>query len=483
MIPRGGPYRLTPDKGPETMKHRLTLKFIAAYAVFGVLAFLAVAVFGSRLCRKSAVKTASEELYREVRTIASAQSASYTSGRSFDPAHLSFYQSVSDCRVLILDGSARVLYDSGVSGYASLAGQTLAFDPADSPEYYRIGRFGSAFREDMLGAFSPITARTTTYGYAMVLQQMSTVNARADAMLGNIYLICAAVFVMSFLPLAVMYFAVQRPLGRITDGAQEYAQGHLAHRIPVKSRDEVGYLAASLNAMAAELQSADETQKKFIANVSHDFRSPLTSIRGYLQAMKDGVIPPEKQEKYMDIIIGETDRLTNLTQSMLTLNTLDESRQGLEYSDFDMVALTKTVCATFGAVCERRDILFDLIFSEARIDVHADMGRIQQVMMNLIDNAIKFSPDSSAIRISVRGVGDKAAVSVKDFGCGIEKEDLGHIWTRFYKTDSSRGRDKKGTGLGLSIVKEIITAHGETIDVISTPGSGTEFIFRLPLAK
>ena len=465
------------------MKHRLTLKFFAAYAVFGVLAFLAVAVFGSRLCRKSAVKTASEELYREVRTIASAQSASYTSGRSFDPAHLSFYQSVSDCRVLILDGSARVLYDSGVSGYASLAGQTLAFDPADSPEYYRIGRFGSAFREDMLGAFSPITARTTTYGYAMVLQQMSTVNARADAMLGNIYLICAAVFVMSFLPLAVMYFAVQRPLGRITDGAQEYAQGHLAHRIPVKSRDEVGYLAASLNAMAAELQSADETQKKFIANVSHDFRSPLTSIRGYLQAMKDGVIPPEKQEKYMDIIIGETDRLTNLTQSMLTLNTLDESRQGLEYSDFDMVALTKTVCATFGAVCERRDILFDLIFSEARIDVHADMGRIQQVMMNLIDNAIKFSPDSSAIRISVRGVGDKAAVSVKDFGCGIDKEDLGHIWTRFYKTDSSRGRDKKGTGLGLSIVKEIITAHGETIDVISTPGSGTEFIFRLPLAK
>ena len=115
--------------------------------------------------------------------------------------------------------------------------------------------------------------------------------------------------------------------------------------------------------------------------------------------------------------------------------------------------------------------------------VRADMGRIQQVMMNLIDNAIKFSPDGSSIRITVRSVGDKAAVSVKDFGCGIEKEDLPRIWTRFYKTDSSRGRDKKGTGLGLSIVKEIITAHGETVDVISTPGSGTEFIFRLPLAK
>ena len=168
---------------------------------------------------------------------------------------------------------------------------------------------------------------------------------------------------------------------------------------------------------------------------------------------------------------------------MLTLNTLDEARQGLEYSDFDIVALIRTVCATFGAVCEKRSIYFDLRFSDGQIMVHADTGRIQQVMMNLIDNAIKFSPDGSAIRISVRAAGEKASVSVKDFGCGIAKEDLAKIWTRFYKTDSSRGKDKKGTGLGLSIVKEIITAHGETIDVTSTPGSGTEFIFRLPLAR
>ena len=465
------------------MKYRLTLKFIAAYAVFGILAFAVVAVFGSRLCRRAAVKTAAEELYREVRTMATGQSDSYNTRSSFDPSYLSSYQSVTDCRVLILDNAGRVLYDSSAAVYGSKVGQTIAFDPADSPEYYRSGDFYGAFREDMLSVFSPITAKMTTYGYVTLHQKMSVVNTRADAMLGNIYLICAAVFVLSFLPLFVMFFVVQRPLRKITDGAQEYAQGHLDHRIPVNSRDEVGYLAANLNAMASDLKSADETQKKFIANVSHDFRSPLTSIRGYLQAMKDGVIPPEKQEKYMDIIIGETDRLTNLTQSMLTLNTLDESRQGLEYSNFDMVELTKKVCDTFGAVCIRRSILFDLIFSEARIDVHADMGRIQQVMMNLIDNALKFSPDSSTIRISVRSVGDKAAVSVKDFGIGIEKEKLPLIWTRFYKTDSSRGRDKRGTGLGLSIVKEIITSHGENIDVISTPGSGTEFIFRLPLAK
>ena len=462
------------------MKNRLALKFILAYAVFGVLAFALVAVFGSRLCLRAALRSASDELYREARTIASYQSSSYASSHSFDPAYLVRYSSITDCRVLILDSTNRVLFDTDLP---SLLGRTIAFDPADSASFYRVGDFYGAFQNETLSVFSPIIAQTYAYGYVTLHQPMSIINSRADAMLGNLYLISASVFAISLLLLLVLHFTVLKPLETITDGAQEYALGHLGHRIPVKSRDEVGYLSNTLNVMAQELQSADETQKKFIANVSHDFRSPLTSIRGYLQAMKDGVIPAEKQEKYMDIIIGETDRLTNLTQSMLTLNTLDEARQGLEYSDFDIVALIRTVCATFGAVCEQRSIYFDLHFSDGQIMVHGDTGRIQQVMMNLIDNAIKFSPDGSAIRISVRAAGEKASVSVKDFGCGIAKEDLAKIWTRFYKTDSSRGKDKKGTGLGLSIVKEIITAHGETIDVTSTPGSGTEFIFRLPLAR
>lgn len=461
------------------MKYRLTLKFIAAYAGFGILAFLAVAVFGSRLCQRAAIKTAAEELYREVREIASAQSASYVTSHSYDPAYLARYGTITDCRILILDTNSLVLFDTA---YTPLTGTTLGFNPADSALYYRVGNFYGAFSDPYLSVFSPITSQLTTYGYTTLHQPMRVINARADAMLGTLYLISAAVFSISLLLLIVINFTVLRPVGTITAGAQEYALGHFDHRIPVRSHDEIGYLAATLNAMASELKSADETQKKFIANVSHDFRSPLTSIRGYLQAMKDGVIPPENQEKYMNIIIGETDRLTNLTQSMLTLNTLDEARQGLEFSDFDMVTLTENVCATFGAVCEKRSILFDLIFSEAKITVRADMGRIQQVMINLIDNAIKFSPDGAAIRISIRTVGEKAAVSVKDFGCGIRKEDLAKIWTRFYKTDASRGKDKRGTGLGLSIVKEILTAHGETIDVTSTPGSGTEFIFRLPLA-
>ena len=274
-----------------------------------------------------------------------------------------------------------------------------------------------------------------------------------------------------------------RPVRKIAEGAGEFAAGNMDHRIQVSSDDEVGYLANSLNDMARQLQSADESQKKFIANISHDFRSPLTSIRGYLQAMADGVIPPESYDKYFNIVIGETERLTNLTQSMLSLNSLDEARLGLELSDFDLVRTVRSVCETFEGVCQKKGITFDLIFGAPVITVRADLGRIGQALHNLIDNAIKFSYENGVIRIRLQEVGDKVSVSVRDFGCGIEKDDLGKIWTRFYKSDASRGKDKKGTGLGLSITREIIAAHGETIDVTSTPGSGTEFIFRLPLAK
>lgn len=282
----------------------------------------------------------------------------------------------------------------------------------------------------------------------------------------------------------VTNFFVHRPLVRITRGAEEFSRSNLEYRIPVHTRDELGELATTLNNMAQSLEEADEYQKQFIANISHDFRSPLTSIQGYLRAMIDGVIPPENQNKYMLIIISETTRLANLTQSMLSLNSLSAERLDLEMSDFDIVSMIRKVCETMEGRCTERGLKLQENYSRSQIMVHADLGRIQQVVYNLLDNAIKFSPDGSG-PISVKvteGRGDKVVVSVKDHGVGISKEELPHIWTRFYKTDASRGKDKTGTGLGLAIVKEVLIAHGETIDVASTPGSGSEFTFRLPKA-
>ena len=310
---------------------------------------------------------------------------------------------------------------------------------------------------------------------------MSRIQESGDRALNVVYITAAIMLVLSLSILLVFALTVYIPLKKITAGANEYAAGNLDHQIQVNTHDEMGYLADTLNYMSSELNKMEEYQKTFIANVSHDFRSPLTSIKGYLEAIIDGTIPTEMQEKYLNRVISETDRLNKLTQGLLTLNSLD-SKGYLSRGNFDINRVVKDTAASFEGTCEKKNINFDLTFSDNIQMVYADMGKIQQVLYNLIDNAIKFSHQDSTIYIQASTRYEKVFVSVKDTGIGIPKDSVKKVFERFYKTDQSRGKDKRGTGLGLSIVKEIIQAHGENIDVISTEGVGSEFIFSLPRA-
>ena len=248
------------------------------------------------------------------------------------------------------------------------------------------------------------------------------------------------------------------------------------------SHDEMGYLSASLNFMAVQLKDMDDYQKKIVANVSHDFRSPLTSIKGYVEAMYDGTIPPELHEKYLKIILFETERLTDLTSDLLTLNEFDTKELLLDKTRFDIQEVIKNTAASFEGVCTPKHISIELLLLPDTVRVYADRRKIQQVLYNLLDNAVKFSENESTITVEVTEKNDKIFISVKDRGIGIPRKELNKIWERFYKSDVSRGKDKKGTGLGLSIVKEVIQAHDEHINVISTEGVGTEFIFSLSKA-
>ena len=220
-----------------------------------------------------------------------------------------------------------------------------------------------------------------------------------------------------------------------------------------------------------------------MANVSHDFRSPLTSINGYLKAMEDGTIPPEMYPKYIGIVLNETERLIKLTNNLLTLNNLNTEGMILDKTDFDINDVIRKTISTFEGSCRDKKIAMELSLTGESLPVHADLTRIQQVLYNLIDNAIKFSHHNSVIKVETTERHNKVFVSVKDSGIGIPKESVPLVFNRFYKSDISRGKDKKGTGLGLSITKEIIRAHGENINVISTEGVGTEFIFSLQLAE
>lgn len=288
------------------------------------------------------------------------------------------------------------------------------------------------------------------------------------------------IYLASFIVLVFFGTFVYRKIHRITEAAAAYGRGEYTEKLDIHGGGELENLSAALNYMAHRLNTMEDDQRKFISNVSHDFRSPLTSIRGYAQAMKDGVIPPELQSKYLDIIIFETERLNKLTENLLELNKYGTKGFYLDITDFDINALILRTIQSFEHRCREKNIVIVPKLSEGELLVRADESKIDQVMHNLIDNALKFSNTDSEVWIGTKKKNEKVFVSVRDFGIGIPKDSLKKIWERFYKTDPSRGKDKKGTGLGLSIVREIIRAHKEHINVISTEGVGTEFIFTLP---
>ena len=344
---------------------------------------------------------------------------------------------------------------------------------------YIEGNFWNYFSSEKLSVLAPITGGYKTNGYVAIHYEIADLHKEADRCLNISYVELLILLLLSLIILIFFTEIVYLPLRRITKATEQYAAGNMHYERTADREDEIGYLAASLGYMAQKVASSEDDQKKFIANVSHDFRSPLTSIRGFLQAMLDGTIPPAMHEKYLGSVLNETDRLTKLTNDLLTLNNLNTKGMILNRTDFDINATIRQVAASFEQTCLKKEITLELILTGSVLYVNADKDRIQQVLYNLIDNAIKFSRSSTSVRLETYEKHRKIFVSVKDHGIGIPRGEQDAVFERFYKTDLSRGKDKKGTGLGLSIVREIIRAHNENINVISTEGVGTEFIFTL----
>lgn len=469
------------------MRKTLYLKFILAYLIFAFFGFVVVATFVYSLTIDHIKKNHAESLYKEAIQIANTYASDLYSNRtSLDTVKnqidaLAVYMNST---IWIINPSGRMVLDS--SSPLDIEKETVieSFDStATAGSYYIVGDFFGYFEQDMLSVFAPITYNFRVQGYVVIHMSMAVIEEETNSFLNISYIMLLILFVLSLIILIFFTEIVYIPLKKIISATEQYASGNMHYEFSVESADEMGYLAASLNYMASEIARAEDNQKKFVANVSHDFRSPLTSIRGYLEAMSDGTVPPELYEKYLNILLNETDRLKKLTDSLLTLNNLNTKGVYLEKSVFDLNTTIRNTAATFEVVCKTKSVAIELVLTGDTMPVEADMGKIQQVLYNLLDNAIKFSPQDSIIKIETTEKKSKVFVSVKDRGIGIPKEDLKLIWDRFYKSDLSRGKDKKGTGLGLSITKEIIMAHGEHINVISTVGVGTEFIFSLPVAE
>ncbi len=466
------------------MRKTLYLKFCLAYLIFGFFGFVIVATFVSSMTFEHLRREKADALYKEATLIANTYASDlYDNNTTLDTVkyQLDALDTYLSATIWIINPSGRMILDSSAPMDVENEVVVENFDPTVTQgSYYTVGTFFDSFDEKMISVFAPITSNYMVRGYVVIHYPISSIQASSDSLLNISYIMLVILFLLSLIIVIFFTEMVYIPLRKITEATEQYAAGNMHYEFSVDSEDEMGYLAASLNYMASEIARSEDNQKKFVANVSHDFRSPLTSIKGYLEAMLDGTIPPEMHEKYLTIVLNETDRLTKLTNSLLTLNNLNTKGVMLERTDFDINQVIRNVAASFEGTCRQKNVAIELVLVGDYLYVNADMGKIQQVLYNLLDNAIKFSHHDSAIKIEITEKRSKIFVSVKDRGIGIPKDALKLIWDRFYKSDLSRGKDKKGTGLGLSITKEIIHAHGEHINVISTEGVGTEFIFSLP---
>ena len=319
----------------------------------------------------------------------------------------------------------------------------------------------------------PIGAVVILSTYASENELISTMNT--TVVMASLWLMLAA--------LIAVYFISDRmigPLRSMITASKQFAKGKFDTRIEVSGQDEVAELAAAFNQMAESLDHIEKMRNSFLASVSHDLRTPMTTIAGFIDGINSGAIPPDKHEYYLGVISSEVHRLSRLVSQLLDISRLESGDRKLVLKSFDICEMARLILISFEQKIDAKHLDVDFLADDDRMMVTADQDAIHQILYNICDNAIKFSYEGGKLNVAISRHGrNKTEVSVYNEGVGIPAEDIPFIFERFYKGDKSRGLDKTGVGLGLYIAKTIIDAHGEEIHVDSEEGKFCRFRFTL----
>ncbi|MBF0277670.1 MAG: HAMP domain-containing protein [SAR324 cluster bacterium] len=298
--------------------------------------------------------------------------------------------------------------------------------------------------------------------------------------------------VLAVLTALIVLRLMMGKLKRTTAVVKSFESGAYDDRIPVKSNDELDQLAKAFNSMADtivshmdEIKNADALRRELVANVSHDLRTPLASMQGYVETLllKKNALTEEQQKKYLEIILNSTQRLSALVEELFTFSKLDTNQIKPKYEPFALTELVHDIVQKFQQQADQSKIRLRGVFPKDLPFVYADIGMIERVLQNLIDNALRYTPEIGVVTVELVQEGNQVRVNISDTGEGIAKEDLPHIFERFYRGQKGKARTAGGSGLGLAITKKIIESHQARISVQSTIDAGTVFSFQIPLAK
>lgn len=401
---------------------------------------------------------------------------------------LSAIASASNVEISLCNSRGVVVSCSDSYGYCTHIGATLpdsllsSLSPDGSVN--AAGTLGGFYNSPRQYYFSEIKNPVTnnTAGYVLISMEMSSMVQIWRSFIVIFFFVSCFVLILSLALSLIMASRQSAPLKEMAAASKQFARGNFSVRVRnVYTKDEVGELAAAFNSMADSLEKSDKLRSEFIANISHELKTPMTTITGFADGIIDGTIPPEKQSTYLGIISSETRRLSRLVRKMLELSRLQAAdRSVLTKGAFDMGKVIKNAALGLESKAQTRQLKISMLIPEEKVMVIGDPDSITQVIYNLLDNAIKFSAPGKEVVVSLWKRNEKAYVSVKNFGDTIPSSELPLIFDRFHKADKSRGLDKEGVGLGLYIVKTIIDNHNEKVYVTSEDGV-TEFVFTLSL--
>ena len=396
--------------------------------------------------------------------------------------------SIDNAHVLVVDNAGSIVI---CSGGASCPHETKAIpesilkkiaNPEDGKQFFSLGTLDGIYTSAQYVSACTITVGDdqAQIGYAFVSIPSDSLGDYVKDNIRLFLLSALGVLALTFVVVYILTYRLVRPLREMAAATRRFGEGDFSMRIPVTGKDEIAELATALNNMAISLSGVEDMRRSFVANVSHELKTPMTTIAGFIDGILDGTIPPERQSHYLKIISDEVKRLSRLVRSMMDLSRIDAGQLRINRVSFDLMEATCSTLLLFEQRLEDKHITVTGLEDCDYTEVHADFDLIGQVIYNLLDNAVKFTNESGTIDIRFARQDGRILYSVRNTGAGIPRQEMQHIFERFYKSDKSRSLDKSGVGLGLYIVKSIINLHHGEIVVRSVENEYTEFAFWLP---
>lgn len=422
-----------------------------------------------------------EALLAGVNEIITATKLCYLQKQALGPAYLNSvyrdYAASSGINFSLFNNEGFEIVSTSSSDGCKPKLDSVTLNSIDETGLFEIGHLGGYFNKDFFVLAMPLEIDGQDF-YVAGYRSADSFKAFMGGLVGTFAIVSVFVLIVVFTAVYYVIKRLLRPIKEMTDAAQRFGRGDFSQRIEIYDDNEIGILACTLNEMAYSLSMLENSRKSFVANVSHELKTPMTTIGGFIDGILDGTIPPEKHRQYLKIVSEEVSRLSRLVRSMLNISKYETGEVKLKITSFDVTSLAVKTLLLFEGQIEKKKIEIVGLDSPP-LYMEGDVDLIQQVVYNLVENAVKFVNEGGYIAFKFEYQNENAVFSIKNSGEGLTQDELPKVFDRFYKTDESHGKDKTGVGLGLAIVRSIINLHGGNILVRSTKGEYTEFSFSL----